>query len=254
MSSNREAPVISAILGVITGLIILAVLFFASGGAEAANTTGPRWVIISDSVASAVLEPGVVPTADMSWPNRAQGLTPITTTLLSGGETGYVYNPNPARILVESVPALAPQGVILALGTNDFGTGQNIVTLQANVKAMVARLKALGVPKVICMTPIKRWDMKTRRGPNPGQVSAYGYTLVPVTGVNRLTYSGAIALACTAAGADVILGYGAPTVLGFTHYTPALAGTTIFQYLSTEGHRVVAEWMVNLMRIRGVWP
>lgn len=239
---------------VVISVVAWVVILLLGNSAQASNGTGPRWVIIADSVASTVLEQGVVPTADGAWPNKVQILAPVSTTLLAGGATGYVYNPNPAKILVESVPALAPAGVILALGTNDFGTGQNISMLQANVKAMVARLKALGVKQVVCLTPIKRWDMRTRRGPNPGQVSALGHPLIPdLSAPARMTYSSAIASACGAAGGIAIYGYTAPTVVGYTHYTPPVVGTSIFLFLNTAGHAVVADWLVSAMRIRGLW-
>lgn len=212
-----------------------------------------KWLIIGDGTASAVVEYNVVPPSTAAWPYLVGNLANIQPVLLPTGASSYVYFPAGAKLVVESIPAYGAAGVILVLGSNDFGTGQNIGAVQYAAYQLVQRIKALGVSKVVCVTPIRRWDDKTRRGPNPGQVSALGYTLVPVPLVTRATYSSAIANGCASAGAGVVLGYTAPLVLGFTHYTPAVQGTTMFQYLNQAGHQAFAQWFAALMKVRGYW-
>lgn len=213
----------------------------------------PTWVVIGDGSATAVVESGIVPSVTAAWPFKVSELARIAPIVLPTAGSSYVYNPGRLRLIVESVPAYAPAGVILAVGMNDFGTGQNIGLVQYQATQVVLRLKALGVKNVVCLTPIRRWDDKTRRGPNPGQVSALGHTLIPVPLVNRLTYSAAIANGCAAGGAAVVVGYTAPLSLGFTHYTPVPQGTTTFQYLNQAGHSVVANWLAGVMKARGFW-
>lgn len=221
--------------------------------AYAANGIGPQWVLIGDQVANGLLEPGVIPNATSLYSNKVSEHANVTVVNLSTN-SGYAHLPASSKLLIEAVPALQPEGVILALGSNDFGTGQNLTAVAAGVRAMVARLKELGIQKVVCLTPLNRYDWRTRRGPNPGQATAYGHTLYPIPSLPRATYYSTIANACAGAGAQVISGAGAIPVgsINSTYYG-APAGTTLYILLNTAGHARVAEWLAGRMKALGHW-
>lgn len=239
--------------------VFLAVCALLGSRAEAApNSIGPRWVLISDQVSSSVLDNNIIPTANALWSRRVSEEGRVTVDTIAVGNSGYVYNPTKARMAVEGIQAHETVGVILSLGTNDFGTGQVLSKVTLSAQAMVLRLRALGVQKVVCLTPLPRYDQQTRRGPNPGQMSALGHTLTPVLRVNRATYSSAIAFGCFSGGADVVMSYLSPLrndsgTINVGYFTSPLPGTTLYTILNSEGHRVFAQWLMGVMRQRGHW-
>lgn len=239
-------------------IILVLIWLFAVGSllapkAEAGpNVNGPKWLLIGDSVSGVVWEPNIIPHANMIYPSLVQEGR-VTLHNLNVGASGYVYNQAASELAVQSAKAYGAIGAVLALGTNDFGTGQNIAAVQARAAYYVSLLKQQGIPRVVCLTPLPRYDWRVRRGPNPGQVSALGHPLIPdLSAPARMTYSSAIAVGCMSAGAAVIYGYAAPVAIGPVHFT-ALTGTTLWIFLSQAGHAAVAPWLTQQMQARGFW-
>ena len=229
------------LLGAAIGVFILAMLFFTNVQA------GERWVVLGDGTATAIQENAVVPHPDQRWTALVQTRTGHEIINLAGGAEGWAINQVVTITKAATLKALGFDKVILAYGTNDFGTGQNLGVVAAGIGRVVGALKAQGFT-VVCLTPIYRTDWQTRRGPNPGQQSARGnplFTNPANPGV--IGYANFMGGYCSFNGAQVIQGQQAPVRFD------QLGGWFFRMFLNIDGHDRMATFMTTQMRAKGHW-
>lgn len=94
--------------------------------------------------------------------NVAQGGSwPTLTAILSGQQVQRAYNAGifgntSAAMLARfdtDVTPYAPSAVTIAAGTNDTGNGVPFATFQANIQAIVAKVRAIGAVPILCTIP-----------------------------------------------------------------------------------------------------
>lgn len=225
--------------------LILALYALFGSRVEAAE----RWAIVGDGTLVTIYEDRPYDLPDQLVPAQVQRLTNHTILNLAGSGTGWAYNTSVLALRLEASKALGLTGVIINVGQYDWVTGQNLTVIRTNLTNLIAGAKAAGL-KVVCLTPFYRNDWATRKGPNPGQVSARGnplFTNPANPGVPG--YANLMGAYCTNAGAEVIVGRNAP--VGLANLGPLNSFTRYIFLRST--HDVVAPWLVDQMRARGHW-
>lgn len=198
----------------------------------ASATPQERWVLIGDSIQSQVFGPGSQ--AKELTANRIPQLKNVhIQNISSPGATmsswlGYVNHKN---MLNQIDGFFGAKGVIIAVGTNDWG-GTPTGPFGADYMAYVQHARSLGL-EVVCVSPIWRADKDTYKT-NPDGAS---YQL--------WVYSWVIENACIQGGGKFVNGFDAPLV-----YPTNFADDV---HLNGSGHAVFTNWLIQRMNQLGYW-
>lgn len=234
-------------------LLIYILAFFLGVGIAAFSdkaAAAERWVILGDGVSTVVVENGQMADPATVAANRLQQVMgfPVENRPVGGS---WALNPQLLKSAIASLAGTGTTGVILAFGVNDWSTGQNLQRMGFEIMSRIKELKALGIVRVVCLTPLHRSGEDKRHGPNPGQVTAYGNPLITNPGnPGVLSYSRWIASVCSANGAGTIDGH--PFHLPFAYYGNNPMNGQL--QLNGLGHEWLAQHIREQLQMKGYWP
>lgn len=221
--------------------VVIAVLWMGSvlllvglsGRAQAQMISGERWLLMGDSIQATVVEQAFEPSADSLAAAIVQREAPVTVQNLSVPGAGVYRDWESQRSKGDSLKGYRAKGLIITLGTNDYGTGQDPSKVYMYYKYLVLQAREAGL-KVVCVTPI--W----RRGEATPKTE---------TGYPLSEYRRQIKGACLGGGGQVIAGESAP--LADLRYFGD--DSDVGLHLNTEGHKVFAKFLLCKMRELGYW-
>lgn len=114
---------------------------------------GARWVALGDSITLGS-DNNTNPTHGASWPTYAMAGSSLRLNLVrNGGVAGNTSAQMLARFDTDVTP-YTPTLVSIMAGRNDIGGSVSLATFQANIAALVAKVRAIRATPVICtITP-----------------------------------------------------------------------------------------------------
>lgn len=203
-----------------------------------------RWILVGDSIMSQVIE------TNSGKPALSRNLTSHLVEekanvvihnfsspgarMANGGIKGFGFF-NFKSSLNHINGYFPAKGVIITLGTNDWGSSTTSEFFTA-YKSVVQHSKSLGL-KVVCVSPIWRADeLSYKQAKGDSRWQLWTYRLV-------------VQWACEQGGGVYIDGRTAP-VAGLQFFGDA---KNVGLHLNTYGHTVFSDWLVYQMRNIGYW-
>lgn len=201
-----------------------------------------RWILLGDSIQSVVIEDnnpsGVLPHAKNIASNLISQQTDVLIHNLSSpgnrvsdiGAIGFgVVNHLNSLNLISGI--FGAQGLIVTLGTNDWGNSANTTQWANDVRAIVDRAKSLNL-KVVLVSPLWRSDHQEYKGGY--QMWIYAWMMQTIATEKGVTFINGYDFG------DDPLNYGDPV------QNPRL-------HLNTRGHVNFANILVQKMKTLGFW-